>query len=88
MHIDGEKPGRYPDARYRSVAVLFNVDKEAKTIAIPELKGRKFKLHQVQVSSPDPVVKTSGYGDADGSFTIPARTAAVFVERGANRGEE
>ena len=88
MHIDGEKPGRYPDARYRSVAVLFNVDKEAKTIAIPELKGRRFKLHQVQVSSTDPVVKTSGYGDADGSFTIPARTAAVFVERGANRGEE
>lgn len=88
MHIDGEKPSRYPDARYRSVVVLFNVDKEAKTIAIPELKERRLKLHQVQVSSDDPVVKTSRYGNADGSFTIPGRTAAVFVEKGANRGED
>ena len=88
MHIDAEKPSRYPDARYRSVAVLFNVDKEAKSIAVPALKGRRFKLHQVQLSSDDPVVKASSYGDADGSFTIPARTAAVFVEKGANRGAD
>lgn len=88
MHIDGEKPRSYPDARYRSVAVLFNVDKEARTIAIPELKGRRFKLHQVQAGSDDPVVKTSGYGDANGSFTIPARTAAVFVEKGGRRGDD
>jgi len=88
MHIDGEKPSRYPDARYRSVVVVFNVDKEAKTIAIPELKERRLKLHQVQVSSDDPVVKTSSYGNAEGSFTIPARTTAVFVEKGANRGDD
>jgi len=88
MHIDAEKPRSYPDARYRSVAVLFNVDKQARTIAVPELKGRKFKLHQVQVASNDPVVKASSYVDADGSFTIPARTAAVFVEKGANRGDD
>ncbi len=88
MHIDAEKPRSYPDARYRSVAVLFNVDKQARTIAVPELKGRRFKLHQVQVASNDPVVKTSSYVDADGSFTIPARTAAVFVEKGANRGDD
>lgn len=88
MHLDGEKPSRYPDARYRSVVVLFNVDKEARTIAIPELKGRRLKLHQVQLGSDDPVVKRSSYGDADGSFTIPARTTAVFVEKGANRGED
>jgi len=86
MHIDGEKPSRYPDARYRSVVVLFNVDKEAKTIAIPALKERRLKLHQVQVASDDPVVKTSSYGNADGSFTIPARTAAVFVEKGGSGG--
>ncbi len=88
MHIDGERPSSYPDSRYRSVAVLFNVDKEARTIVVPELKGRRFKLHQVQAGSIDPVVKTSSYGDADGSFRIPARTAAVFVEKGANRGDD
>jgi hypothetical protein len=28
------------------------------------------------------VVKTSSYSEASGSFTIPARTTAVFVEQG------
>jgi len=85
MRIDGEQPRPYPDARYRSVVVLFNVDKEAKTLAIPELKGLRLKLHQVQRSSDDPVVKTSSYSQDSGSFTIPARTTAVFVEKGGAR---
>jgi len=88
MRIDGEEPHRYPDAKYRSVVVLFNVDKEAKTIAIPELKGLRLKLHKVQRGSSDPVVKTSSYGAAGGSFTIPARTTAVFVEQGNGRDED
>ena len=82
MRIDGSEPTRYKDAKYRSVVVLFNVDKEAKTIAIPALKGLKLKLHKLQRKSDDPVVKTSSYLDASGSFTIPARTTAVFVEGG------
>lgn len=82
MRIDGEQPSRYKDARYRSVVVLFNVDKEAKTIAIPELKGLNLRLHKLQRKSDDPVVKTSSYSEGSGSFTIPARTTAVFVERG------
>ncbi len=83
MRIDGDTPSRYRDAQYRSVVVLFNVDKEAKTIAIPALKGLKLKLHKVQRKSDDPVVKTSSYADASGSFMIPARTTAVFVEGGS-----
>ena len=83
MRIDGDTPSRYADAQYRSVVVLFNVDKEARTIAIPALKGLKLKLHKVQRKSDDPVVKTSSYQDASGSFTIPARTTAVFVEGGS-----
>ncbi|MCC2955995.1 pullulanase-type alpha-1,6-glucosidase [Massilia sp. IC2-477] len=83
MRIDGDEPTRYPGAQYRSVVVLFNVDKEAKTIAIPALKGLKLKLHKLQRKSDDPVVKSSSYGEASGSFTIPARTTAVFVEKGS-----
>jgi pullulanase/glycogen debranching enzyme len=88
MRIDGEEPSRYKDAKYRSVVVLFNVDKEAKTIAIPELKGLRLKLHKVQRGSGDPVVKTSSYSAAGGSFTIPARTTAVFVEQGNGRDDD
>ncbi|MBQ5946946.1 pullulanase-type alpha-1,6-glucosidase [Massilia sp. ST3] len=80
MRIDGEQPYRYRDAQYRSVVVLFNVDKAAKTIAIPELKGRKLSLHKLQRKSDDAVVRASSYEPANGSFMIPARTAAVFVE--------
>ncbi|NNG22383.1 pullulanase-type alpha-1,6-glucosidase [Telluria aromaticivorans] len=83
MRIDGDEPTRYKDAQYRSVVVLFNVDKEAKTIAIPALKGLKLKLHKLQRKSDDAVVKASSYADASGSFTIPARTTAVFVEGGS-----
>ncbi|CAN7275570.1 pullulanase-type alpha-1,6-glucosidase [Massilia sp. LjRoot122] len=88
MRIDGESPRRYPDAQYRSVVVLFNVDKEAKSIAIPELKGLKLKQHKLQRKSDDPVVKTSSYSEAGGSFTIPARTTAVFVEQGEGGDED
>ncbi|MCC2970578.1 pullulanase-type alpha-1,6-glucosidase [Massilia sp. IC2-476] len=80
MRIDGDEPTRYPGAQYRSVVVLFNVDKEAKTLAIPALKGLKLKLHKLQRKSDDAVVKSSSYVEASGSFTIPARTTAVFVE--------
>ena len=82
MRIHGDEPTRYPGAHYRSVVVLFNVDKEAKSIAIPELKGVQLSLHKIQRKSDDAVVKTSNYTAADGRFTIPARTAAVFVEQG------
>jgi hypothetical protein len=88
MRIDGMHPSRYPDARYRSVVVLFNVDKEAKTIAIPELKGLKLKLHKLQRKSDDAVVKASGYSEGSGSFTVPARTTAVFVEQGEGGDED
>jgi pullulanase/glycogen debranching enzyme len=86
MRIDGDK--RYPDAKYRSVVVLFNVDKEAKTIAIPELKGLKLKLHKLQRKSEDAIVKASSYGAGGGSFTVPARTTAVFVEQGEGGDED
>jgi pullulanase-type alpha-1,6-glucosidase len=77
MSIDG---ANYPGARYKAVAVLFNVDKVAKTIAIPELKGRKLQLHRIQRNGSDEVVKASSYDGASGSFSIPARTTAVFVQ--------
>jgi pullulanase-type alpha-1,6-glucosidase len=77
MSIDGTG---YAGAKYKAVAVLFNVDKVAKTIAIPELKGRKLQLHRIQRNGSDEVVKASSYDNASGTFSIPARTTAVFVQ--------
>ncbi|WP_229427026.1 pullulanase-type alpha-1,6-glucosidase [Massilia atriviolacea] len=80
MSIDGR---RYPGAKYGSVATFFNVDKVAKTITIDELKGRKLGLHKVQrKSDSDTLAKTATYERASGTFSIPPRTTAVFVENG------
>jgi pullulanase/glycogen debranching enzyme len=79
LSIDG---AGYPGAKYKAVVVVFNVDKVAKTIAIPELKGRKLQLHRAQRNGSDDVVKASAFDPAGGTFAIPARTAAVFVQNG------
>ena len=76
MRLDGE---RYPGARYKAVVVVFNADKAANTVAVPELAGRKLQLHPVQLSGSDALVRQSSFG-ADGRFSIPGRTTAVFVE--------
>jgi hypothetical protein len=77
LSIDGT---RYPGAQYKAVVVVFNVDKVAQTLAIPELKGRKLQLHRIQRNGSDDVVKASSFDGASGTFAIPARTAAVFVQ--------
>jgi pullulanase/glycogen debranching enzyme len=80
MSIDGSDPGKYAGAQYKSVVVVFNVDKAAKMITVPELKGRKLQLHRIQQNGSDEVVKASSFMSASGSFSIPARTTAVFVQ--------
>jgi pullulanase-type alpha-1,6-glucosidase len=77
MSIDGTQ---YQGAKYKAVVVVFNVDKAARSIAIPELKGRKLQLHRAQRNGSDDVVKASAFDPAGGTFAIPARTAAVFVQ--------
>jgi pullulanase/glycogen debranching enzyme len=80
MSIDGNDPGKYAGAQYKGVVVVFNVDKVAKTIAVPELKGRKLQLHRIQRNGADEVVKASSFAPGSGVFSIPARTTAVFVQ--------
>jgi pullulanase len=80
MSIDGTQPARYPGAQYKAVVVVFNVDKVAQSIAIPALKGRKLQLHRIQRNGSDDVVKASSFDRDSGTFAIPARTAAVFVQ--------
>jgi pullulanase-type alpha-1,6-glucosidase len=67
------------DRRWERIVVVLNASPAATTQTVPGQAGRAFGLHPVQAGGGDPVVRTSGYDRATGSFRVPARTAAVFV---------
>ncbi|WP_330258697.1 pullulanase-type alpha-1,6-glucosidase [Streptomyces murinus] len=61
------------------LVVVFNATPQAQKQTVSALAGTGYRLHPVQASGADPVVKTSGYTAATGTFTVPARTVAVFT---------
>ena len=69
------------DPRYRSVVVVSNATKNPVSYLVPDYQGRRLSLHPVQMDGADPVVKSATFARETGTFTIPARTIAVFVER-------
>lgn len=79
MHID-DTAGVDLDPNAIGMMVIINANDEAQTLVNENLRKRKFDLHPVLAGGVDPVVSASKYRRADGSFTIPARTAAVFIE--------
>ena len=60
--------------------VLVNATPQAQTFSDPAFKNQKLQLHPVQAISNDPVVRTSTFKKGTGTFTVPARTTAVFVQ--------
>jgi pullulanase/glycogen debranching enzyme len=68
------------DFTYDQVLVFFNADKFAKDINIQEFLGQPFHLHPIQAQSYDPIVQQSKFDPRSGTFSIPARTTAVFVK--------
>jgi pullulanase-type alpha-1,6-glucosidase len=74
--------GGHPTQPFTHVVVLLNADPRAQTLVVPELAGLRLRLHPVQTGSADPVVRTSRFERASGTFTVPGRTAAVFVASG------
>jgi len=67
------------DPKLKSVFVVFNATPKTATGEISSLADRKFSLHPVQARGADPTVKKATM--VDGSYSIPAWTTAVFVER-------
>ncbi|MEU6281489.1 pullulanase-type alpha-1,6-glucosidase [Streptomyces sp. NPDC047028] len=61
------------------LVVVFNATPEKQDQRIPALAGVPYRLHPVQASGADPVVRTAVYTAGPGTFTVPARTVAVFV---------
>ncbi|NUS15029.1 MAG: pullulanase-type alpha-1,6-glucosidase [Streptomyces sp.] len=60
------------------LVVVFNATPQTQTQRVPSLAGTPYALHPVQAAGADPVVKTAAYAAATGTFTVPARTVAVF----------
>jgi pullulanase/glycogen debranching enzyme len=78
-HLDGVD---YPGAGFREMLYLVNVAPEAQRLALPEDAGKPYVLHPVQRSAGavDRRPATQARFEAiTGTFTIPARTAVVYV---------
>jgi pullulanase len=69
------------DEDYRRVAVVLNATDESQTLTVAELARHKLKLHPIQRESEDRTVRGATFSSSTGTFRVPARTAAVFVER-------
>jgi len=72
-HLDGRG---YAGARFKGITYLVNVDKVAHTVQDAGARGKRLRLHPVQV--PDTV--GAAFDAATGAFTVPARSAVVWID--------
>ena len=78
-HIDGRG---YAGAGFAGLTYLINVDKVAHLVVDPKAAGRRMRLHPVHTAKTagDKRAATAGYNSASGTYSVPPRTAVVFVE--------
>jgi pullulanase/glycogen debranching enzyme len=69
------------DPGSEGLVVVFNATGSATTQSVPGAAGASYALHAAQAGGGDAVVKSSSFASGAGSFTVPARTVAVFVRR-------
>ena len=77
-HLDG---AGYEGATFKEVLYLVNVDKRVQSVDIAAEQGKPYVLHPVH-RAPDAAdrhVLESRYYPESGRFTVPARTAVVYV---------
>ncbi len=60
--------------------VLVNATPQTQVFSDPAFRRQALLLHPVQAFSHDPVVRTAKFRSQTGTFTVPARTTAVFIE--------
>ncbi|MEZ3182110.1 pullulanase-type alpha-1,6-glucosidase [Streptomyces pimonensis] len=77
----GETPGVITMA-LGDLVVVFNATPERQEQRVAALAGTGYRLHPVQEAGGDAVVRTSSYAEGSGTFTVPARTVAVFTTAG------
>lgn len=64
--------------RLGDLVVVFNASPREQTQRVSGPAGTAYALHPVQANGSDTVVKASSYEPGSGTFTVPARTVAVF----------
>ncbi|MET8243352.1 pullulanase-type alpha-1,6-glucosidase [Streptomyces sp. NPDC005202] len=64
--------------RLGDLVVVFNATPQRQEQRIDALAGTHYRLHPVQTSGADPIVKSSSYEAKSGTFAVPGRTVAVF----------
>ncbi|MEV0095307.1 pullulanase-type alpha-1,6-glucosidase [Streptomyces sp. NPDC050738] len=67
--------------RLGDLVVVINAAPSARTQKVAALAGTAYALHPVQAAGADSTVKSASYERNSGSFTVPARTVAVFARR-------
>ncbi|WLD58619.1 pullulanase-type alpha-1,6-glucosidase [Salinispirillum sp. LH 10-3-1] len=73
------------DPDHDAVVVLFNASGSAQSYSVAEAVGQGFTLHPAHRTSS--TAFNAGFDSANGTFTVPARTTAVFVlPQGAEQG--
>jgi pullulanase-type alpha-1,6-glucosidase len=68
------------DKVYSHIVVMVNANKVAQSYQIPAFASTGFTLHPAQAAGADTVALGSTYDSTTGTFTVPARTTAVFVQ--------
>ncbi|MFS1522935.1 pullulanase-type alpha-1,6-glucosidase [Microbulbifer sp. 2304DJ12-6] len=68
------------DPRFERIVVLFNGDDDTVAFASDTLRGLPLRPHPRQRRSVDPRLQRASFNRHNGSFTLPGRTTAVFVQ--------
>jgi pullulanase len=66
------------DRAHNLLVVIFNAGKTTRTYASSDFAGKALRLHPFQMISLDAAERSSTFASGTGSFSVPARTAAVF----------
>ncbi|WP_202539758.1 MULTISPECIES: pullulanase-type alpha-1,6-glucosidase [unclassified Streptomyces] len=65
--------------RLGDLVVVLNATPTTQRQTVKDLAGKGYRLHPTQAKGSDPVVKSATYAASSGTFTVPARTVAVFT---------
>jgi pullulanase/glycogen debranching enzyme len=72
----------YAGAGFKRIVYLFNVDKVTQTLTVPGEVGQALQLHPVHKAAgaaDQRVASGASFDSATGRFTVPGRSAVVFV---------
>jgi pullulanase-type alpha-1,6-glucosidase len=76
MRLSNSSESRIDDP-FGEIFVVFNATSKVQTVQVDELKDLPFALHPLQAAANDATIKQAKFDQ--GTFTVPARTTAVFV---------